>query len=694
MLPVSDQQFLLILKTCLKFSFVLIGLCYIVITLLGSNDVSVYEKKPNATITGVISEITWQENRVMLVIGADEKIIVFYNFDNELARKKFQQKYQIGFEVLVKGSLERPPEERVFHLFNYRRYLKSQQIFWFCQADEITLLNQSSSWAWRLKQAVIDRIDNLANSRDYVANFVLNEREITDEAMTSYQKNGVIHLLAISGTHIAFLILVLRKIKLNDGFILLFLATYLFVTGFAISLLRAVLFYCLMLLKQKFNWLISAEKLLLLLAFGLLLYNPFYIYDIGFQFSFIISFFLIHFSYVITMQKTYLGQSFMVSLIAFFSSLPILVSNFFAFNLWTPLINLIFVPLFSVIIYPLTLLTFLFSGLDAWLWQLILLVEALSAFFAEYAIILVIPQLNLFWWLLYYLVIYCFFYYRRFWNFALLVGLLVFYKNITFFNPYGVVTFIDVGQGDAILIETPRQAKTILIDTGGVYFPDFRQFLVANRIMPYLKARGIDQIDLLVLTHGHYDHLGEAKTLLKKFPVAKVVLNQGSDNQQEKRLIAYMDDNEIPYKQISEYQLTMAGKDFFFLNNKDADCENEDSLVLYTVINDHPLLFMGDAGFPSEHHILQNYQLDEVSVLKVGHHGSRYSSGEEFLATTNPQAAIITVGSNNRFNHPHQAVLKRLQAHDINYYLTSKDGSIKIFLQENLKILTTKKGNK
>ncbi len=680
------------LKTWLKYSLFLIGVVYIVLSLFFLETKTSYHKKTNA-IQGRVHNLKWRDNRLELTIKGKEKIIAYYSFENELEKTQFQKRYQLGDIVFITGDIYRPPKERVFFLFNYRQYLKSQKIYWLFNAQEITLISKNQIWYWRIKNFVINRIDNLVYSGDYVANFILNEREIADEIMNSYQQNGVIHLLAISGTHIAFLILLLKKLKINDLIIISFLFFYLLLTGFAISLTRAVLFYFLLLINKFFSLAIKAEKILLFLVFMLLLYNPFFIYDIGFQFSFIISFFLIRFQELIKKQRNYVTKSFMVSLIAFLTSLPIIFNNFFEFNLFTPFLNLIFVPIFSAIIYPFALLTFLIPSFDYIFFQIITIAEKLSVFFSQYAFMITMPKINIFLALLYYLTLYFLFSFFRLRNFIILILLMLCHKNMAFLNPYGVITFIDVGQGDAILIETPRQKTTILVDTGGVYFPDFRQFIVQSRIIPYLKARGITKLDLLVLTHGHYDHLGEAITLLENFPVKKVVLNKGDNNLQEKRIISYLEKNSIAYQQISKKDFLINQESFHFLNNKEENCENEDSLILYTIINNHRLLLMGDAGFKSEEYLLDNYQLNEISVLKVGHHGSRYSSSEAFIKKTNPQKAIIMAGENNRFNHPHLEVLELFDQHDVNYYITGEEGSIKIILKENLKILTTKKGN-
>ena len=241
---------------------------------------------------------------------------------------------------------------------------------------------------------------------------------------------------------------------------------------------------------------------------------------------------------------------------------------------------------------------------------------------------------------------------------------------------------LDVGQGDSILLHSNN--KNILIDTGGhkSYNKKWAQqknnySIVENITIPYLKKRGIKKLDYLFLTHGDYDHLGEALNLVKKFKVEKILINEGHINYLERQIINNFNNVDIAY-QDSYYQVG----DFKIMSlNYDLKEENDSSLILYVEIRKTKLLFTGDASVRSEEKLMTNYELPTIDFLKVGHHGSDTSSNKEFINTINPKYALISVGINNKYNHPKKSVLKILTNSKI--YRTDKNGSIEIKLNKN-----------
>ena len=124
----------------------------------------------------------------------------------------------------------------------------------------------------------------------------------------------------------------------------------------------------------------------------------------------------------------------------------------------------------------------------------------------------------------------------------------------------------------------------------------------------------------------------------------------------------------------------------YFLNNKDYRNGKDNSFVIYTKLNNHKFLFMGDAGVEVEEDLIEKYYLQDIDVLKVGHHGSKTSSGGKFITEINPKYSIISVGKNNRYGHPNKEVLNNLKNSKI--YRTAQDGSIKININNNLRIET------
>jgi competence protein ComEC len=254
------------------------------------------------------------------------------------------------------------------------------------------------------------------------------------------------------------------------------------------------------------------------------------------------------------------------------------------------------------------------------------------------------------------------------------------------------VTFIDVGQGDSTLIELPKMKGNILIDTGGIINYNNKEWSVKknkysialSKTIPYLKSRGIRKLDYLILTHGDFDHMGEAINLVENFKVEKVIFNCGEFNKLEQDLIKVLDKKKIPYYSCIK-ELNIDDNKLYFLNNKDYGNENDNSSVIYTELSNHKFLFMGDAGVEVEEDLIKKSK--DIDVLKVGHHGSKTSSGKEFINEINPKYSIISVGKNNRYGHPNKGVIDNLE--DSKIYRTDQDGSIMFRINKNkLKIET------
>jgi len=235
---------------------------------------------------------------------------------------------------------------------------------------------------------------------------------------------------------------------------------------------------------------------------------------------------------------------------------------------------------------------------------------------------------------------------------------------------------IDVGQGDCILLKDKN--KSILIDTGGN--KDYEVNIANNIIIPTLKYQGIKKINYMILTHGDFDHMGEAINLIENFKVEKVIFNCGPYNDLEKELIKVLDKKKIKYYSCIK-ELNIDKNKLYFLQTKEYDNENDNSNVIYTELNGYKFMFMGDASTTTEHEILNEYNLPDIDVLKIGHHGSKTSSGKKFINEINPKYSIISVGKNNRYGHPNKEVINNLK--DSKIYRTDQDGSIMFEIKSN-----------
>ena len=180
--------------------------------------------------------------------------------------------------------------------------------------------------------------------------------------------------------------------------------------------------------------------------------------------------------------------------------------------------------------------------------------------------------------------------------------------------------------------------------------------------------------------------MGEAINLVNNIKVEKVIFNCGPNNNLEKELIKVLDEKKIKYYSCIK-ELNIDKNKLYFLGTKEYDNENDNSNVIITELNGYKFMFMGDASTTTEKEILSKYNLSDVDVLKIGHHGSKTSSSKDFIDEINPKYSIISVGKNNRYGHPNKEVLNNLKKSKI--YRTDQDGSIMFKIKNNkLKIET------
>ena len=180
--------------------------------------------------------------------------------------------------------------------------------------------------------------------------------------------------------------------------------------------------------------------------------------------------------------------------------------------------------------------------------------------------------------------------------------------------------------------------------------------------------------------------MGETINLVNNIKVEKVIFNCGPYNDLEQELINVLDKKKIKYYSCIK-ELNIDKNKLQFLQTKEYDNENDNSNVIYTELDGYKFMFMGDAFTTTEKEIMSNYNLPDIDVLKVGHHGSKTSSSKEFINEINPKYSIISVGKNNRYGHPNKEVLNTLENSKI--YRTDQDGSIMFKIKNNkLKIET------
>ena len=652
------------------YSFLVLVILITIPRLIISNNSSY---NPSSTsFTGIIIKIIEHDDYNTLYIKNKETIIGTIKGNN---------KFHLGETISVKGKFQIIRKNTTPNTWNYQEYYYQRNIFYQVNITSYQLINNNKSPYYFIKEKLYQHFRN----NPYLLTFILGDKTyINNNVKRSYQVNGISHLFAISGMHITLLSTLLekflkrKKLKEKNRFyiISIILFFYLLIVGLSPSILRGVLFYYLFSWNKIYYFYIKPENLWIISISLALLINPYYVKDPSFLYSYSISYGLIKMRDQLT-SNNYLLSLLKVSLLSFIVSIPISLYFFFQINILSIIYNLVFVPLISIIIFPLSILIGLITPLLPIYVFLSKVIENLSLFLENIHIgILVFKKMNIIIYLSYSILIILFLHNKNKKLIIVLLLLLIIHKIIPNLDSTNWIEILDVDQGDSTIFYLNNQ--TIVIDTGGKrQNPDS---ITNNIIIPFLKSKGLNSIQTLIISHGDFDHMGEAINLVNNFKVERVIFNCGPYNDLEKELIKVLDKKKIPYYSCIK-ELNINKNKLYFLQTEYYDNENDNSNVIYTEIDGYKFMFMGDAGIEKEKDILEKYNISDIDILKVGHHGSKTSSSEEFINEMNPRYGVISVGKNNRYGHPNKEVLNNLENSKI--YRTDEDGSIMFKIMNN-----------
>lgn len=249
------------------------------------------------------------------------------------------------------------------------------------------------------------------------------------------------------------------------------------------------------------------------------------------------------------------------------------------------------------------------------------------------------------------------------------------------------VTVLDVGQGDAILIQSPA-GRAVLIDGGGEVGPTRSGWDVGRmRVVPALRRAGVRRLDLMLLSHPHEDHVGGLPAVMENFPVG-LVLDPGVAHPSPSyiRLLRSVEAGRVPYRTARAGMLIDLGAGVSFtivyppepIPAIDGDPVHAGSVIVRLAMGQAAMLLTGDAEAPAERYLLDRGVAVASQVLKVGHHGSRTSTSPAFVAAVRPSIAVISVGADNAFGHPHPATLQTLAEAGVTVYRTDRHGAIRL----------------
>jgi competence protein ComEC len=538
---------------------------------------------------------------------------------------------------------------------------------------------------------------------------LLGERSRMDPSITqSLQKAGIYHLFAISGAHIAiisfflFSFLKLSRVPTRLSYLLViaFLVFYAFLVEGRPSVMRATIMAVAFLL-GKLTWRnVSLINTISISAFILLLFNPFSLFNVGFQLTFAATFSIILFFPRIIKYFPRLplriSEILVLSLTAQLGVLPFITSSFNRVTFSSLILNYAALPLVGLIMaggYIFLPLSFVSSFLAQLLAKgiefLINLLISCSHLFDKVSFISYrIPTphlLTVIGYFLFFLLLLLPSKIRK-QKLALSVLFLVFFTVLISY-PFPSVsknlklTFIDVGQGESILVEFPGRKK-MLIDGGG--HPEGTFDIGEQVVSPFLWAKGIKKIDYLVLTHAHPDHLNGLKAVARNFRIGEYWETfsplENDPYTEFKRLLSSSVSRKRLFRGHS-HQVKMVRIEVIHPETGEPyvyNISNDHSLVLKLSYNQISFLLPGDIEINAEEKILESSAQIKSQVLKSPHHGSYSSSSEAFLDRVSPEIVVISVGENNRYGFPNHEILERYKKIGAKVYRTDVHGAVEV----------------
>lgn len=255
---------------------------------------------------------------------------------------------------------------------------------------------------------------------------------------------------------------------------------------------------------------------------------------------------------------------------------------------------------------------------------------------------------------------------------TLLVLLLVAYCLLPYISPFGKVTMLDVGQGDTFVIELPYRKGVIMIDAAGPSLFTNNPSSTSDYIIePFLKSNGIKKIDALIISHNDQDHSGSVEYLDSAFLIEGIYVSPYYNEELKNKRIVKEGD-----------ALVFSNYSFYILHpGEDHEDSNENSLVIYTELGGLSWVFTGDISKQIEKNLIKSYPELSADVLKVGHHGSHTSTDPNWLKHLSPQVALISVGRDNSYGHPHAEVIEAIEEQGSLVFRTDKHGGVRFLFK-------------
>ncbi|MFA5762019.1 MAG: ComEC/Rec2 family competence protein [Bacilli bacterium] len=568
-----------------------------------------------------------------------------------------ENKREIGDYVRLEGHLEELSFTAYESRFDFMVYLNTKGIYYELRASKTEVLFTNPLRLNNRKDEFLNNFDE--TSRDTIDTLLFSRKNYEAEIIKRANAMNIIFLFSMCGVYLRLLMAFFEyflKLKFSERtsrILTLILMSPFFLLGIEkISTHRLFLTYSGRivndyLLKKKGSYL----TLISIIALGLLAFD----FHNAYQMAFLLGFGL---SILIILLRS--------SLRAFNRKIRRLVMGLFIFVFLVPIhlsmsyeLHLLQI-VFQYIALPLNAFFFFVAAFSFYTWPMIKFLAFMSTtltnvyvLLAKIDIVLIVGEPRLIFYFLYYGLYFYLPYllegFRKLDAKKVAIGLatLVIVTSLPITNYTGEsIHFINVGQGDAILIQS--HGKNVLVDTGGSQSFD----MAGEVLIPFFKKKKVYSLDYLITTHDDFDHRGAAPSLVSNFPVARTIDNASS------------------------FPLSIGRFTLSNLNMSNSSDDNDKSLVLNFSLLNKKWLLMGDASIKIEDEIIKDYPNLDIDYLKVGHHGSKTSTSESFIRKITPQEAIISVGANNYYGHPHDEVVNLLMRYDVVIRRTDIEGTI------------------
>lgn len=655
------------------------------------------------------------------------KMIIYFNKD-----KVELEKLTYGNEIVITGKYNEPDGRRNYKGFNYKEYLKTKEIYGIIECEsEVQVVKTKNlnfiqlainNLSIKIKQNM-DKI-LLKDTKDLAVGILLGvSSDIDSEVKQNFRDCNLSHMLAISGSHLTYLILGLnlllnkkilgiRKCKVITIIIIII---FMLIVNMSSSIVRAGICTIISILGTLIYRKSDSYTAIAISLLFSLIKNPFSLFNIGLQLSYLATLGIIIFYTMLSKikisegkLKKYIIENIISTLSANILILPITTYYFNTIPTNFLLSNLVAGPVLGIsLIFE--LITVFISFISIKLAQipgavvnvcLILLTKITKIISKIPNITVVTPQIASV--ILIYIIILNVWLYTNKKNIyknlkisRLLCILIIIILIINFLNIERTmrIYFIDVGQGDSSLICTPT-GKNILIDGGGSRTPE--KYDVGEKVLlPYLLDRRIKKLDYIIVSHFDADHAQGIETVIDKIKVKNIVVSrQASQSVEYDKIIKMCKEKKIKIIDAKRGEKIVIDKYAYFdiLHPGDILLDdgkgglNANAIVAklnYKMDNKlFTVLFTGDIEYDAEQELVKEYGNKLKSdILKVAHHGSKTSSSQEFINLVKPEIALIGVGKDNTFGHPNDGVIEKLKKIKAKIYRTDLDGEIIIKME-------------